>query len=205
MRNLGVAGWFQLRISHNSRSDIGPGTVIWGLDWDWRFCCQDGSFQVGRKLRPSPCGPISTGLLECPPNTVADFIQSKRLEGARRKVILCDPAFEGTLCHFHNIYWSDLSARPVWRGLWEGTTESTNTKSHGSLGAILETGYHRSCLVVWTAATTTPASTFAWAIIMCKVLCKRLHIAHWIPTATLRSRVSHYSYFTDKETKAQRV
>lgn len=58
MRNLGVAGSFQLRISHNSQSDIGPGTVIWRLDWDWRFCCQDGSFQVGRKLRPSPCGPI---------------------------------------------------------------------------------------------------------------------------------------------------
>ena len=35
---------------------------------------------------PLPVG-LSTGLLECPPNTVADFIQSKGSEGARKKVL----------------------------------------------------------------------------------------------------------------------
>lgn len=86
--------WFGLRISHAFEVKMSAGaTVIWGVDWGWRICFQDGiltwlwacvfhsSLAISRCLASSSCPP----LCRAAHSMAANFPQYEQSRGGNQK------------------------------------------------------------------------------------------------------------------------
>ena len=103
-------------------------------------------WQLTGGLSSSPCGP-TTGLLEVPYNVAAGFLRAcnPRWQNENHHVFH-NLAFKVTLLNFHNILVITQDS-PIRSGREQHS--SVRTRKRGSLGAILETGFHSSVEQDW--------------------------------------------------------
>lgn len=128
-----LAGWSWLRISHKvSVKLLTEGTVIWMLDWSWRFGSHAGQVGAGCwQVALVHHMDLSIGLLECPHDMGAVFPQSELREGKLSTTVLWPDLESHT--HFYNILFV-THVSPVQCG-----RKLHNDRRQGSVGVIYTT------------------------------------------------------------------
>lgn len=124
---------WMVRISHKvSVKLLTEGTVIWMLDWSWRFGSHAGQVGAGCwQVALVHHMDLSIGLLECPHDMGAVFPQSELREGKLSTTVLWPDLESHT--HFYNILFV-THVSPVQCG-----RKLHNDRRQGSVGVIYKT------------------------------------------------------------------